>query len=354
VAGALAVAVVAGGTGGAVGHLLGGSSGTTTVTRTVAASPTLVSTGALTVAQVVAKVEPAVVAVNVTTSGGRLGTGSAAGTGIVLTSDGQVLTNAHVISGATTVHVTLSGETQARAATIVATDTQADLALLRITGASGLTTAQLGDPAAVQVGDQVVAIGNALALPGQPTVTTGIVSALGRTVQAQGETLTGTIQTDAAISSGNSGGPLVNAAGQVIGVTTIVATGDQTTSAQNIGFAIPVNQIATVLQRLRSGQAAVASAATAATGYLGVTSTDPSDGSLGALVASVAASSPASAAGLQSGDLIVAVDSTAITSATDLSAAIGAHASGDKVALTITRGTATVHLSATLAARPGN
>src|SRR5207237_2695077 len=140
------------------------------------------------------------------------------------------------------VSVTLQGESQARPATVVRTDTANDLALLRISGVSGLTAAELGDSARVQVGDDVVAIGNALALDGDPTVTKGIVSALGRSVDVEGQHLTGLIQTDAPISSGNSGGALVNAAGQVIGVTNVVAAGDSTTEAQDIGFAIPINQ----------------------------------------------------------------------------------------------------------------
>ena len=140
-------------------------------------------------------------------------TGEAAGTGIVLSTDGEVLTNAHVVEGATSISVTVPGDSTARSATVVGTDTANDIALLRLTDTSGLVAAPLGDSTSLNVGDDVVAIGNALALEGGPTVTRGIVSALNRTIEDESGSLSGLIQTDAAISSGNSGGPLVNAAG---------------------------------------------------------------------------------------------------------------------------------------------
>lgn len=198
---------------------------------------------------ILAKVEPAVVTIRTQlASQGRFFVASGAGTGVILTSDGEVLTNAHVVDGATSIEVTLSGESQARRADLVGIDSTNDLALLKIRGASNLPTAELGSSAALRVGDDVVAIGNALALDGGLTVTDGIVSAVNRTISDRTIHLEGLIQTDAAINSGNSGGPLVNGAGQVVGINTVVA-GD----AQNIGFAIAIDQAKPVIEQLRTG-----------------------------------------------------------------------------------------------------
>jgi len=204
-------------------------------------------------AQIVAAVEPAVVTIEAQTSeqtvfGGVAAT--SAGTGIIVTATGLVATNGHVISGATTITVTLTCQPTPRAASLVGEDTAADLALIRISGASGLPTVKLASSSGVHVGDDVLAIGNALDLTGGLTVTRGIVSALNRSVQTQTQTMTGLIQTDAAISSGNSGGPLVNASGQVIGIDTLAMTSSRGTTAENIGFAIPIDQALPVLRRL--------------------------------------------------------------------------------------------------------
>ena len=170
--------------------------------------------------------------------------GTGAGTGIVVDSDGTILTNAHVIADATSITVTVAGETKARTREGHRAPTpRRDLALLKVGDTSGLVAAPLGQSSDVAVGDQVVAIGNALALEGGPTVTEGIVSALGRSIDTDSGTLNGLIQTDAAISSGNSGGPLVNAAGQVIGMNTAVATSSGSVNASNIGFAISIDAI---------------------------------------------------------------------------------------------------------------
>jgi putative serine protease PepD len=204
----------------------------------------------LNVADVVAKVEPAVVSIEVQISRG-VRSGVAAGSGLILTPDGDVLTNAHVVEGATAIRVNLVGESSARSATLVGADAQADLAVLHIAGARDLPTAPLGKSADLRVGDDVVAIGNALALTGGPTVSRGIVSALNRSLDTDTGTMSGLAQTDTAISSGNSGGPLVNALGQVVGINTAVATSTRSTTAENIGFAIPVDRAVPVVQRLR-------------------------------------------------------------------------------------------------------
>jgi len=166
--------------------------------------------------------------------------GKGAGTGIVL-DGGYILTNAHVVADATEITVTPAGTGTARTATLVGADTANDVAVLKVEDTSGLTPATLGNSDQAQVGDEVIAIGNALALEGGLSVTQGIVSATGRSIEDENGTLTNLIQTDAAISSGNSGGALVDAAGQVIGMNSAVATSSASVSASNIGFAIAIN-----------------------------------------------------------------------------------------------------------------
>jgi S1-C subfamily serine protease len=247
----VAAALVAGSTGALVTHALEPPSTTTTVVQAAPASQ--VAGSSLNVTQIAAKVEPVVVSIEATSNQGSFASTSA-GSGIILTSDGEVLTNAHVVEGATSIRVTLAGESQARSAQLVGIDSSADLALLRISGVSGLHAADLGSSADLRVGNDVVAIGNALALEGGPTVTSGIVSALNRSIDTQSGRMTGLIQTDAPISSGNSGGPLVNAAGQVIGINTAAAGSSQSNTAENIGFAIPIDQAMSVVAQLRAGQ----------------------------------------------------------------------------------------------------
>jgi putative serine protease PepD len=199
------------------------------------------SAGGIDVAAVVAAVEPSTVSISthvVQQQGPFQVEGEGAGTGIVIDKAGHILTNAHVVDGATEVSVAVNGEE--RSATVVGGDSARDIAVLRLDDPSGVVPADLGSSADVAVGDQVVAIGNALALEGGPTVTQGIVSALDRSIDTPSSRLTNLIQTDAAISSGNSGGPLVNAAGEVIGVNTAVASSGGGVQASNIGFVIPI------------------------------------------------------------------------------------------------------------------
>ncbi|HEX2700028.1 MAG TPA: trypsin-like peptidase domain-containing protein [Acidimicrobiales bacterium] len=300
----------------------------------------------LDVAGVVEKVEPAVVSIQVGYGGGRAGSG--AGTGVLLSPTGEILTNAHVVDGASTIRVTLAGESQSRTAELVGSDPTADLALVTIPGAKGLPSAELGSSSAVAVGDDVVAIGNALALRGGPTVTRGIVSALDRSLDTEnGNTITGLIQTDASISSGNSGGPLVNAAGQVIGINTAVAASGRGSAAENIGFAIAIDQATPVIDRLRGGTAAVSR------GYLGVSTADPDDGSRGAVVMSVADGSAAAAAGIEPGDLVTHVNDKAVDGAAALASAVRANRPGASVELRVIRNGDERTVKATLAPQPG-
>jgi putative serine protease PepD len=289
---------------------------------------------------VLSRVEPAVVSITADVSVGRFGRGTAAGTGMVITADGDVLTNAHVVSGATNIKVAVPGR-GSHSATLLGIDPANDMAVLKISDVSGLPTVAFGSIDSVQVGDPVVAVGNALALDGSPTVTAGIVSALDRSIDTESGTMQHLIQTDAAINPGNSGGPLVDSAGRVIGMNTAVA-GD----AQNIGFALSIGQIGPKLDGLKKGSGSTNSSLSTGTAFLGVSLQDV-DG--GAGIAGVSAGSPAATAGLAAGDVVVGVDSTHITSSADLVAAIRAHKPGDKVKITFVRGSAERSVTATLA-----
>jgi putative serine protease PepD len=293
---------------------------------------------------ILAKVQPGVVYVHTQASrGGRFFPTQGAGTGVVLTGSGEVLTNAHVVAGATSIKINLAGESQARDATLVAADTANDLALLKINGASNLKTVELGNSGDLRVGDDVVAIGNALDLRGGFTVTRGIVSALDRSIGAEdGLTLNGLIQTDAAINPGNSGGPLVNAGGQVIGINTAVDG-----QGQNIGFAIAIDKAKPIVERLRSGQ----STGITPRGYLGVSSQGVI-GTPGATVVDVGPGTPAAAAGLAVGDVIVAMDNQQIADPDGLSSAISGKKPGDRVTVAYQRGGTRRTAQVTLGTRP--
>ncbi len=333
-----AVALASGVIGGVVGANLADDTTSTSANgapnATVDPGPSAATAGpALDVAAILAKVEPATVAIQAT---GPRGVGQ--GTGVIISADGEVLTNAHVVSRATAVRVTLQGETQYRQATVVGTDGGKDLALLKIEGASGLPTGDLGSSAAVRVGDDVVAVGNALGLKGDPTVTRGIVSALNRSL----DTLVGMIQTDAAINPGNSGGPLVNNRGQVIGINTAVAG----QGGQNIGFAIPIDTAKTTLDGLRSGQTA------GPVGYLGVSTRNPIDNSRGAEVVDVVPGGPAEAAGIQLGDRITQVAGQEVLGSVELGSILRGIEPGTRVQLKVDRAGSTETLTATLVERP--
>jgi putative serine protease PepD len=274
------------------------------------------------------------------------GQGEASGTGVVLTSDGEILTNAHVVAGSTSVTVRFVGETEPRKATVLASDPGNDMALLKI-DATNLKAATFAQPGTIRIGDQVIAIGYALALDGGPSVTSGIISALKRTIITESGALNGLIQTDAAISSGNSGGPLVNLRGEVVGINTAVARSDVNQAANNVGFSISVDEIGPVLELLRSQ----ASGEVREEGFLGVGLAARTDGGQGAIITSVQPDSPASLAGIQEEDIVLSVDGEPIDGQAGLVASIRDAAPGQTVEIEILRGAKRLTVKATLVAR---
>ena len=291
-------------------------------------------------------ISPSIVNISALTSDGEL-VGSSTGSGVVITADGEIVTNAHVVADAVSVSVRVAGETEPRGATVVATDESRDLALLRI-DADGLTPATFAAAGDVRVGDDVVAVGFALDFDGDPSVTVGIVSAVDRTSADNLSALKGLIQTDAPISSGNSGGPLVNSLGQVVGLVTFVALGNDDITANSLGFAISNGELLPGIERLREAAGGDVQPA----GFLGVSLSERIDGGSGALVTEVVDGSPADEAGVEVGDAIVAVDGVTITGPAGLMATIRDAGPGDDVQLGIRRSGREVAVIATLAERP--
>lgn len=333
------------------------------------------------ISQIAKTVGPSVVSVNVniTSDSSQSGFGlfgfsqpeqeQAAGTGIIIDSSGLIVTNRHVVpAGTTNVSVTLSDGTELKDVSVVGRTSESDsldIAFLKINNAEGhkLTPAALGDSSTVQVGDDVVAIGNALG-QFQNTVTSGIISGYGRSVQASdssgtssAENLDDLFQTDAAINEGNSGGPLVNLNGQVIGINTAVAG-----NAQNIGFSIPINDVKGLIEQVvKTGKFARP--------YLGVryiplTADVANEFGLsvqhGAFIApssdpsspSVVPGSPADNAGLKVQDIITQVEGTNVDQTHSLTSLLSSHVPGDRVDLTVVRGSQTLHISVTLGTAP--
>jgi len=308
------------------------------------------------VGAILARIQPAVVSVSVsgfaqddlTSVNPREG----AGTGVILTPDGDVLTNAHVISNAGAIKVKLPSGDKTYDATLLGSDPAADVAMIRIQGVKNLPVATLGRSADLRVGDAVVAIGNALALPGGPTVTTGIISAKDRSLSF----LDGLLQTDAAINPGNSGGPLVNANAEVVGINTAVIQNSSQGEAQNIGFAIASDTIRPMIEDLRQLGGKVRVPA-----YLGVSTTTPTDANrnrlggvtgAGAYVTLVNPGTPADAAGMLPGDLITGVGPDKVASSDELGTAIRRNKPGDRVEIRWQRGGAERSATVTLGQTP--
>jgi S1-C subfamily serine protease len=296
----------------------------------------------LTTSQIAAQTDPGLVDIY-TTLGYQHA--RAAGTGMVLTSSGEVLTNNHVINGATSITARDIGNGHTYQAKVVGYDHGHDVAVLQLQGASGLKTVTLGDSASAARGQKVVALGNALGKGGTPAVATGHIASLGASITASdegagtSEQLTGLIHHNAGIQPGDSGGPLVNTAGQVIGINTAASQGTQFQGQQTQAFAIPINQAKSVADQIEAG-ASSATVHIGLTGLLGV-QIMPSDSAAangvqagsGAVVAGVVPGTPADGAGLAQGDVIVSVDGQSISSPEQLQSALGQHHPGDSVSI---------------------
>ncbi|HEV3214034.1 MAG TPA: trypsin-like peptidase domain-containing protein [Acidimicrobiales bacterium] len=363
--GIAAVAVVAALVGGVIGGWLTKSS-TPTSSLTIEQSqirPAGLFIGNVTsIPKLVRAVSPAVVSIDVQSPSGE-----DQGTGMIITHNGYVVTNNHVIAAAANggvITVTRTGTSTVLNATLLGTNTTDDVALLKIQGATNLPTITFGSSRLLQVGDGVVAIGNALGLAaGTPTVTQGIVSALGRTVTAGNaasnttETLHNMIQTDAAINPGNSGGPLLDSNGHVIGMNTAVAgTTADGSNSQNIGFAIPSSTIEQLLPTLNHPT----HPATVAKGsYLGVFIVTVNQGqrhglslASGAYVQRVVTGYPAAKAGIRAGDVIVSIKGTLITGTKDVATVLAGIKPGSTIPVGIVRGSQHLTFQVTVTAHP--
>jgi len=340
--------------------LTGGGSTLVTATTTEAASAagehstSVARTSAQFDAETIYKREsPGVVDIRVTTTAQQgvspFGPGGsqqaqAEGTGFVYDKTGHIVTAQHVVDGATKITVRFPDGTTANA-TLVGADPSTDTAVIKVSvPSSRLTPLPLGDSAAVEPGEGVVAIGSPFGYSG--SITAGIVSAVGRNIDApNGYAIPNVIQTDAPINHGNSGGPLIDATGKVIGINVQIADDGQGGSDNaGVGFAVPSNAVKTVVDDLIAGRKVEHP-------YLGVAVGDPATGA-GAKIGTVRPGSPAAAAGLKAGDVITAVDGTTIADADQLTGVVSQHQPGDKLRLTVERNGSTLTLEVTLGTRP--
>jgi len=381
---ATAVVALAIGAGAGIGLSQGGS--------TPSGNATATSKTMLTTPQIASRVDPGLV--DVTSTLGYQGA-TAKGTGIVLTSNGEVLTNNHVVNGATSVSVTDIGNGKTYKATVVGYDQSHDVAVLQLSGASGLTTAATGNSSTVKVGDNVVGLGNAGGADGTPSVAAGTVTALNQSITASdegsgsSEQLSGLIQTNANIQPGDSGGPLVNSYGQVIGMDTAASSGTQfggnggsgngfggsggfggfgngsdngsgntgsSSSGQNSGtqgYAIPIDTALSIAAQIEAGQAS-STVHIGATAFLGleIASSDQ-QGSSGVTLAGTASGTPAAAAGLGQGDVITSLGGQSVSTGTDIQNVLVGHHPGDKISIGWTDASGQTHTATvTLAAGP--
>lgn len=296
----------------------------------------------LTTSQIATQTDPGLVDIN-TTLGYQQA--QAAGTGMVLTSSGEVLTNNHVINGATSITARDIGNGRTYQAKVVGYDHSHDIAVLQLQGASGLQTVTLGDSGSASAGQKVVALGNALGKGGTPAVATGHIASLGASITASdegagtSEQLTGLIHHNAGIQPGDSGGPLVNTAGQVIGINTAASQGTQFQGQQTQAFAIPISQAKSIAGQIDAGTSST-TVHIGPTGLLGVQIMSANSAAAngiqtgaGATVAGVVAGTPAAGAGLTQGDVIVSVDGQSVSSPEQLQSALGQHHPGDSVTI---------------------
>jgi S1-C subfamily serine protease len=352
-----AVALAAGA---ATGGLIGSMHGVTASTMTAA------SRSPLSASQIAQRVDPALVDV-VSTLGDQ--GASAAGTGIVLTSNGEVLTNNHVVRGATSIKVTDVGNGRTYTAKVVGYDATKDVAVIQLQNASGLTTANLGDSSSVQTGDAVTALGNAGGKGGTPSVASGGVTALNQSITASdegsganSEQLSGLIETNADIQPGDSGGALVNSYGQVIGMNTAASSGTQfqSDSGQSAAqaYAIPIDKAESTAEQIEAGQSS-STVHIGATAFLGIETDGSSSGSgsgdsggfggfggfgdgsgsngsgtsSGVTIAGALSGSPAASAGLTQGDTITSVGGQTVSSSSDIQQILVKYHPGDKISI---------------------
>jgi putative serine protease PepD len=309
--------------------------------------PAAATSGGLAVSEIYRRARAAVVEITVTSSGassspfGGSQTQQAQGSGFVYDANGNIVTAQHVVDGASSISVKFSNGATYRA-TLVGSDASTDLAVIHVDApASLLSPLALADSSNAGVGDAVVAIGSPFGL--EETVTTGIVSALHRTMTSpNGFSIEDAIQTDAAINHGNSGGPLLDSSGRVLGVTTQIES--DSGGSDGVGFAVPADTVRSVVSQLLSSGKAVHA-------YLGVAVQNASSGG-GAVVTSVRSGTPASDAGLRSDDVITAVGGTKVTSSTDVIAAVGARQPGDSISITYRRNGQSHTVKVTLGTRP--
>ncbi len=334
----------------AVGGLIG------TMNRTAEGTATATSKTVLSTSQIAARVDPGLVDVVATDSYQQA---YSEGTGIVLTSNGEILTNNHVIEGATSIKVTDVGNGRTYTATVVGYDASHDVAVIQLQGASGLTTASLGNSSSAQVGDAVVALGNAEGKGGTPSVAAGTVTALNQSITASdelsgtSEQLTGLIQTNADIQPGDSGGSLVNAYGQVIGMDTAASSGytfqgqGQSSSAEQ-AYAIPIDEAVTIANQIEAHTAS-ADVHIGATAFLGIqieSSDSTGAGGFGGFggqggtsasgvtIAGTVSGSPAANAGLTAGDVITSLGGQQVTTAEDIAHDLVPYHPGDSISVT--------------------
>jgi S1-C subfamily serine protease len=390
---AAALALIAGVAGAGASHLIwpGGSSGTSTPSALPSsgnggffnggsgafggsgASGTSGSSGSSTsssaaVQKVASEVSPALVDINTTITEGTE-TGRAAGTGVVLTSDGYVLTNNHVITGETAITATDIGNGKTYKATVVGYDRTHDIAVIKLTDASGLKVASFGNSQAASVGASVIGIGNAGGVGGTPSAASGSITALNQSITASDESsstsekLEGLIQTNADIQPGDSGGPLVTLDGKIIGIDTAASSGFSFSNSSNQGFAIPIGTALGLAHSIIKGEAS-STIHLGETGLLGVevspgssSSTNPFSGTsgvsgttgsgavAGVSVQAALSGSPAANAGLGAGDTITAVNGTSVTTPEQLTEILGKYHPGDSVKVTWTDTSGTSHVS---------
>ncbi|HEX6549004.1 MAG TPA: trypsin-like peptidase domain-containing protein [Candidatus Dormibacteraeota bacterium] len=324
-----------------------------------------VSAGGTSTANAIDKVRPAVVDIN-TVIQGVTQNGEAAGTGMIVSANGEVVTNNHVVQGATQIKVSIPNHPGTYNARVMATDATGDIALIQVENVANLPTVSFADSSKLAVGQHLTAIGNAFGRGGAPSITDGTITALDQSITASDgpgstpEQLTGMIQTDAAISPGDSGGPLVNDSGQVVGMITAGQSSSRRQQTSTIGFAIPSGTAIGIVNQMRAGvpSSAIVYGVPA---YLGVQVTNLSAGAAaqlgvavteGALVVGVVPGAPAASIGLGQYSVIVAVNGQPITSSEGLGSALHVHQPGQSVKVTWVNATGSHTATATLAAGP--